>query len=72
MKGIDRETADEVLSSFDVDEDEQARNIIERKYLSALSTEKGRRRAFSALTRMGYSYSVIKSAMNEYIDTEEY
>lgn len=72
QKGIDRDLIDEVLSEFDVDEEEQIKEIIERKYARALSDEKGRRRAFSALQRMGYSYSVIKSVMRAYTDTEEF
>lgn len=72
QKGIDRDLIDEVLAECDVDEEEQIKEIIERKYARALSDEKGRRRAFSALQRMGYSYSVIKSVMRAYTDTEEF
>ena len=72
QKGIDRDLIDEVLEEFDVDEEEQIKEIIEKKYARVLSDEKGRRRAFAALQRMGYSYSVIKSAMRAYTDTEEF
>ena len=72
QKGIDRDLIDEVLEEFDVDEEEQIKEIIENKYARVLSDEKGRRRAFAALQRMGYSYSVIKSAMRAYTDTEEF
>ena len=71
-KGIDRELIDEVLSEVEVDEEEQIRAIIERKYARVLSDEKGQRRAVNALTRLGFSYQGIKSVMNEYTDTEEY
>ena len=72
QKGVDRDLIDEVLEEFDVDEEKQVKEIIERKYARTLSDEKGRRRAFAALQRMGYSYSVIKSAMRAYMDTEEF
>ena len=71
-KGIDRELTDEVLGEFDVDEEEQIRAVINKKYARALSDEKGQRRAFNALARLGFSYQGIKSVMNEYTDTEEY
>ena len=72
QKGVDRDLIDEVLEEFDVDEEEQIKEIIEKKYARVLSDEKGRRRAFAALQRMGYSYSAIKQAMRAYTDTEEF
>ncbi len=70
-KGIDKDLIDEILSSLDIDEREQIRIIIEKKYRN-LSDEKTRRRCVSALQRMGFSYSDIKSALNEYANTEDY
>ena len=72
QKGLDRELVDEVLAEFDVDEEEQIREIIKKKYGPALPEEKGRRRAFSGLLRMGYSYAAIKSVIREFTDTEEF
>ena len=69
-KGIDRDLIDEVMDELSLDEDAQIREIIEKKYGGDLSDEKTRRRAVSALTRMGYSYSDIKSALAEYIDLD--
>ena len=71
-KGIDRELIDEVLNEFDIDEDDQIRAIIEKKYARSLTDEKGYRRAFNALVRMGFGYQSIKSALNEYIETEDH
>ena len=72
-KGIDRELIDEVLEELCVDEREQLREIISKKYSRSLDSEKERRRVFSALSRMGYSYGDIKSAMAEYTElSEEY
>ena len=72
-KGVDRDLIDEVLSELDVDERDQLREIINKKYSRSLNDEKDRRRAVNALSRMGYSYSDIKSVMAEYTEIyEEY
>lgn len=70
-KGIDRDLIDEVLAEYEIDEDAQIREIIEKKYARALSDEKGRRRAVSALTRLGFHYQAIHSVMNEYLEETE-
>lgn len=70
-KGIDRDLIDEVIGELPIDERLQLLEIIEKKYARSLSDEKTRRRAADALARMGYSYSDIKSAMAEYIETDE-
>lgn len=67
-KGIDRELADEILESIEVDEREQIREVIEKKYRN-LSDEKIKRRAFSALQRLGYRFDDIRAVLEEY--TEE-
>ena len=71
-KGIDRNLIDEILEETEVDEDEQIRMIIEKKYASKLGDEKIRRRAVAALQRLGFGYQSIKSVLNEYTDIEEY
>ena len=68
LKGIDRELADEILDSIDVDEREQIREVIEKKYRN-ISDEKIKRRAFSALQRLGYRFDDIRAVLEEY--TEE-
>ena len=70
-KGIDRDLIDEVLSETEIDEEEQIRSVIEKKYARALGDERGVRRAVNALMRLGFSYSSIKSALREYIDLIE-
>lgn len=67
-KGIDRELADEILESIEVDEREQIREVIDKKYRN-LSDEKIKRRAFSALQRLGYRFDDIRAVLEEY--TEE-
>lgn len=71
-KGIDRDLIDEVMEEYAVDDEEQIRIMIDKKYAAALSDEKGRRRAVNALFRMGFSYSAIRSVIAEYTDIEEY
>lgn len=71
-KGIDRDLIDDILSEFDVDPKEQIREIIDKKYARCLSDEKGKRRAFSGLSRMGFSFGDIKSVIAEYTDNDEY
>ena len=67
-KGIDRELADEILEGIDVVEREQIREVIEKKYRN-ISDEKIKRRAFSALQRLGYRFDDIRAVLEEY--TEE-
>ena len=67
-KGIDRELADEILEGIDVDEREQIREVIDKKYRN-LNDEKIKRRAFSALQRLGYRFDDIRAVLEEY--TEE-
>ena len=71
-KGIDRDLTDEVISELFIDEKKQIRTIIEKKYARALSDEKGQRRCVNALSRLGFSWSDIKSVLSEYTETEEY
>ena len=69
-KGVDRDLIDEVVSELDFDDRQQIREIIEKRFARALGDEKGRRRAVSALQRMGFGYSDIKSVMAEYIELD--
>ena len=71
-KGIDRDLIDEIMEETEVDEEEQIRTVIEKKYARGITDEKVRRRAVSALQRLGFGYGSIKSVLNEYIDTEDY
>lgn len=71
-KGISRELIDEVTGELEIDEEQQIRTIIDKKYSRVMNDEKGRRRAYNALMRLGFSYRDIKSVMAEYTDTEEY
>ena len=65
-RGVDDADIEDALSTVDYDPLEQIRQVIEKKYRSALADEKGRRRAVNGLQRLGYSYSLIRQALSEY------
>lgn len=71
-KGVCRDLIDEVLDELFIDEKEQIRTVIEKKYARSLDGEKGQRRCANALARMGFSWSDIRSVLKEYTETEEY
>lgn len=68
LKGIDRDIIYNVLEEISFDSDTLS-DIIKRTYLSKMSDEKGRQKAFNALMRLGYSYGEIRDAL-KYIDEE--
>ncbi len=67
-KGIDRELAEAVLDEIEIDPVEQICALIEKKYINKLEDEKDRRRTVAALQRLGYSWSDIKAALEEYVE----
>lgn len=68
FKGVDRDIIRSVLDEILFDTDKLS-VIIKRKYLSKMSDEKGRRKAFDALVRLGYTYGEIREAIKN-IDEE--
>ena len=64
LKGVDREIAETYANEFCNDEVSDAAEIIRIKYKGFNEDEKINRRMFAGLQRKGYSYSVIKSAMD--------
>ena len=64
-KGIDKETAEAALDEVDVDQRENIRYIIEKKYRD-IGDEKIKRRAVAALQRLGYGWDDIKAVLSEY------
>lgn len=71
LKGISSHIIESVLLSLDIDSKESIISLVERKYARKLSDEKGRRQVVAALQRLGYSYSDIKSALNEFDMSDE-
>ncbi|WP_195986152.1 regulatory protein RecX [Clostridium sp. D33t1_170424_F3] len=70
QKGIDRELAREIIEELEPDPEEMLQTLIERKYLRSLGDEKGRRRVFAALQRLGYQGGDIRAALRKYRDDE--
>lgn len=74
--GIDSQTVTEVLD--EIFEDEETDNvqrivdIINKKYYNKMIDENSRRKVFAALMRLGYGFSDIRNAMNEFSDDEYY
>lgn len=68
-KGIDRETADAAIAELEPNETEACRAVLEKSYLRKLQS--GRRDlVIAALARRGFSYGVIKAAI-EAVEAEE-
>lgn len=70
-KGIDKELAQEILENTEVDERDQIRQVIDKKYRN-LNDEKIKRRAVAALQRLGYRWDDIRSVLEEYSEEDEY
>lgn len=66
-KGIDKITAEQVLSELEYDPQTQIIDFITKKYKN-IEDEKVKRRAVAALQRKGYSWDEIKSALDTIID----
>ena len=71
FRGIDREIAENAIESLDIDTQTRIILVIEKKYISKINDEKGRKRAIDGLLRLGYSYSDIKSALNSIEESYE-
>lgn len=68
LKGIDSDIIDEVLEEIDLDEPAMILELLNGKFERNLSDQKGINRTIASLTRYGYSYSDIKSALQEYME----
>lgn len=61
-KGIEKEIAQDLLDAIDVDEVEQIKLLIDKKYKLAYEDEKTKRKAIAFLQRYGYSFDDIRTA----------
>lgn len=64
QKGISREITDRILEETEFDPVESICELLTSKYKRYLNDEKGKKKAVSAVLRLGYSWSDIRSAMN--------
>lgn len=75
-KGISSDIAnaavDELFSEEEPDNIQRIVDIIGKRYYNRMNDEVGRKKVFSALQRMGYSFSDIREAMSEFSDDEYY
>lgn len=70
-KGVDRELVSDILEESDIPES-RLLEIINKKYLRYLDTEKGVQKTVNALLRLGYSYGEIRDALREIADENEF
>lgn len=71
LKGVESTLAERFAEEFSSDETEDAVEIIRIKYPNFSDNEKIKRRMIAGLQRKGYSYDVIKQAMQEFL-TEQF
>lgn len=71
QKGIDRDLTEEAVEDLSLDEKDEIRCLITKKYFNKLSDEDSLRRTVAALQRRGFSYSDIKSVLEEFADIED-
>jgi regulatory protein len=65
-EGVDRETAEIAAQELEYDAKAVIIELIEKKYRSKLQEKSDLDKTIAALMRKGYSYSEIKSALEEY------
>lgn len=65
FRGIPREIVENTVDSLDNNAENRIILVIKKKYINKLNDEKGRKRAIDGLLRLGFSYSEIKSALNQ-------
>ena len=70
-RGLARELIEQAIAEVAPDPAEQLAGIIAKKYTPLPGDEKGRRRMCSALARMGYGWSDIRSAIAQAEDSME-
>lgn len=69
--GIDKVLADEVLEDYEDDVCDRITEVIEKKYAGLLAENPDRKnivKVTNALVRLGYGYSDIKTALNNFLD----
>lgn len=75
-KGISADIANAAVEElFDEEETDNVQRIVDiigKRYYNRMNDEVGRKKVFSALQRMGYSFSDIREAMSEFSDDEYY
>ena len=65
-------SVEELFEEEEPDNVQRIVDIIGKRYYNRMNDEVGRKKVFSALQRMGYSFSDIREAMSEFSDDEYY
>lgn len=63
-KGIDKQISESIVDNIDIDEKDQIKDLISRKYKDAYNDEKVKRRAIASLQRHGYKIQDIFDIIN--------
>lgn len=63
-KGIDKQISESIVDNIDIDEKDQIKDLISRKYKDAYNNEKVKRRAIAFLQRHGYKIQDIFDIIN--------
>lgn len=75
-RGISADIANAAVEElFEEEEPDNVQRIVDiigKRYYNRMNDEVGRKKVFSALQRMGYSFSDIREAMSEFSDDEYY
>lgn len=71
-KGVPYDIANEAFSEIEVNEEEQIRAVIEKKYARKLEQENGVQKVYAALVRKGFSFSAVRNALKKYSEELEY
>lgn len=69
-RGISRDIVNEIVDNSENDSVQSVITIINKKYLNKLNIEGGREKVIAAMMRKGFTYSDIKSALEE-IENDE-
>ncbi len=72
VKGVPYDIANEALSDNEVDEEEQIKAVIEKKYKNKLLAENGTEKVYAALIRKGFSFSAVRNALKKYSEELEF
>ena len=69
-RGISREICEQISDNLDFSPELSIIDLLQKKYSRYLATEKGRKKVFNSLLRLGYSYSEINSALRKWDNGE--
>ncbi len=70
-KGIDRDTAEQALENFSIDEQSAITELLNEKFSRDLGDDRGIRRTIATLQRYGYEMGDIMCALREYASSLE-